>query len=81
MLSRALGIWLLLLIVSVANGAIREVLITPRFGEQGGHIGSTAILCAAIILVAWFSISPDWTQGQTRGFRDSNSVGRPHRRF
>jgi hypothetical protein len=29
-----------------------EDLITPRFGEQGGHIVSTAILCAAIILVA-----------------------------
>ena len=29
----------------------------PRFGEQGGYIGSTAILCAAIILVAFFSIS------------------------
>lgn len=26
-------------------------------GEQGGYIGSTAILCAAIILVAFFSIS------------------------
>jgi hypothetical protein len=32
-------------------------LITPRFGEQAGHIGGTAILCAVIILVAWFSIS------------------------
>ena len=43
MFFRALAIWLLLLIVAVLNGAIREVLITPRFGEQGGHIGSTAI--------------------------------------
>src|ERR671910_1376820 len=57
MFSRALVIWLLLVILAVFNGAIREGLITPRFGEQGGHIGSTAILCAAIILVAWFSIS------------------------
>ena len=57
MLSRALAIWLLLLIVAVLNGATREGLITPRLGEQGGHIGSTAILCAAIILVAWFSVS------------------------
>jgi hypothetical protein len=57
MYSRALAIWLLLLILAVLNGAIREVLITPGFGEQGGHIASTAILCAAIILVVWFSIS------------------------
>ena len=57
MFSRVLIIWFLLLIFPVLNGAIREDLITPRFGEQGGHIGSTAILCAAIILVACFSIS------------------------
>ena len=57
MFSRALAIWLLLLILAVLNGAIREALVTPRFGEQGGHIISTAILCAAIIIVAWFSIS------------------------
>jgi hypothetical protein len=57
MYSRALAIWLLLLILAVLNGAMRERLITPRLGEQGGHIASTAILCAAIILVAWLSIS------------------------
>ena len=57
MFTRALAIWLLLLILAVLNGAIREGLITPRLGEQGGHIVSTAILCTAIILVAWFSIS------------------------
>lgn len=57
MFSRALAMWLLLLILAVLNGAIREALIKPRFGEQGAHIGSTAILCAAIILVAWTSIS------------------------
>ena len=34
MFLRALGIWLLLLIVAVLNGAIREVLITPRFGDR-----------------------------------------------
>ena len=57
MFSRALAIWLLLLIVAVIKGAIREIFITPRFGEQAGHIGGTAILCAVIILVALFSIS------------------------
>lgn len=57
MYSRALAIWLLLLIVAVFNGAMREGLITPRLGDDGGHIVSTAILCAAVIVVAWFSIS------------------------
>jgi hypothetical protein len=57
MFSRALAIWLLLLILALLNGAIREILLKPRFGEQAGHIVSTAILCAAIILLAWFSIA------------------------
>jgi hypothetical protein len=57
MFTRALAIWLLLLIVAVLNGGIRLILITPRLGEQGGHILSTAILCAAITLVAWLAIS------------------------
>jgi hypothetical protein len=57
MFTRVLAIWLLLLIVAVLNGGIREILITPRFGEQGGHILSTAILCAVITLVAWLAIA------------------------
>ena len=57
MFSRALAIWLLLLILALLNGAIREILLKPRFGEQAGHIVSTASLCAASILLAWFSIA------------------------
>jgi len=55
----------------VLNGAIRELLITPRFGEQGWQIVSTAILCAAIVLVAWFMIS---SIGPKNGF-DPMGVG------
>ena len=57
MIPRGLAIWVLLLIPAVLNGAIREVLLKPRFGEQAGHIVSTANLCAAIILLAWISIA------------------------
>ena len=71
MLSRALAMWLLLLILAVLNGAVREALIKPRLGEQGAHIGSTAILCAAIILVACFSIS--WIEPKDR--REALVVG------
>jgi|ERR671918_724673 cytochrome bd-type quinol oxidase subunit 1 len=56
MFLRAGAIWILVLIIAVANGAIREAVITPPFGEQVAHIVSTAILCAAIFVVAWFSI-------------------------
>jgi hypothetical protein len=57
MLLRAIAIWVLLLMIAVANGAIREAFLTPRLGEQAGHSASTAILCAVIFVVAWLSIS------------------------
>jgi hypothetical protein len=64
----------------VLNGAIRELLITPRFGEQGWQIVSTAILCAAIVLVAWFMIS---SIGPKNGFDPMGvgMVGGSNRRF
>jgi len=81
MFFRALAIWLLLLIVAVLNGAIREVLITPRFGEQAGHIESTANLVRSNYSGYLLLNLVDWTQGQTRGFGGRNSVASPHRRL
>ena len=56
MLFKAFIVWILLLILAVLNGAIRDVFISPRLGEQTGHVISTVILCATIFLVAWLSI-------------------------
>ena len=68
---RVTAIWLLLLFVAVINGAIRETFMTPLLGAQTAHIVSTAILCAAIFVVAWFSIS--WI-GPNTG-REALSIG------
>jgi cytochrome bd-type quinol oxidase subunit 1 len=46
----------LLLIIAVANGALRETFLTPSFGQRAAHVISTIMLCAAIFIVAWFSI-------------------------
>lgn len=56
LLFKAFVVWILLLILAVLNGAIRDLFISPRLGEQAGHIISTVILCATIFLVAWLSI-------------------------
>jgi hypothetical protein len=56
MFLRSLVVWFALLCVAVANGAVREGLIRPRFGELTGHVASTILLSAAILLVAWFAI-------------------------
>jgi len=51
MIIRAMAIWGVILICAIANGAARTSLISPRFGEQIGHVISTLILCVVIFLV------------------------------
>jgi hypothetical protein len=56
MLPRAVEIWFVLLIMAVLNGSVRESVITPKFGAVAGHIISTIMLSAIILVVTWFSI-------------------------
>ena len=51
MFLRAVIIWILLAAVAVGNGIFRNVLITPRLGEQRAHVVSTIILCALIFVL------------------------------
>lgn len=53
---RIVAVWMLLLVVAVANGAAREFLLVPRLGAQTGHVVSTVVLCAAILVVALLTI-------------------------
>jgi len=63
---RALVIWFALLLVAVANGAFREALLIPRFASQAGHVVSTLMLCAGILIVTYLAvpwIRPDSLRG------------------
>jgi len=53
---RALIIWFALLLVAVANGGFREGVLIPRFGSQAGHIVSTVMLCAGILIVTYVAV-------------------------
>ncbi|HWO99535.1 MAG TPA: hypothetical protein VNL74_02755 [Methylococcus sp.] len=64
MVLRASAIWLAILVLAIANGALREAIISPRTGPQIGHILSTILLCSLIVVVAWFAIS--WIAPGTR---------------
>jgi hypothetical protein len=57
MLLRAGAVWILLLTIAIANGALRETFLTPAFGEIAGHILSTAILCVTIFVVTRLSLA------------------------
>jgi phosphotransferase system glucose/maltose/N-acetylglucosamine-specific IIC component len=56
MLFRALVVWLLFLGIAILNGGIREGWLTPRFGAATGHVLSTVMLAAFILLASWLTI-------------------------
>jgi len=49
----SLGVWVVMAVVAVVNGGFREVVLIPRIGEYAGHVVSTALLVAAILLVSF----------------------------
>jgi len=48
----SLGLWGLLVLVAIMNGALREGLLTPNLGDTLGRALSAIILSAAILLMA-----------------------------
>ncbi len=48
-----LGVWALMAIVAILNGGFREVVLIPRVGEYAGHVLSTGVLVAAILLLSF----------------------------
>jgi len=68
---RALTIWFALLVVAVANGAFRQAVLIPRFGSQTGHIVSTIMLCAGILIVTYVAVA--WIHPGSR--RDTVAIG------
>ena len=56
MILRTLAVWLLLMVLAIANGVFRNSIVTPKLGEQAGHVVSTIILCLIILLVTFLTI-------------------------
>ena len=71
MYTHAVIIWFAILIVAIANGAVRVDLLIPRFGEELGHVISTVSLCVAIFAVT--SAAIPWIGAVTRN--DALGVG------
>ena len=50
--SRACAIWLILLVAAVMNGAMRQGVLVPFWGEGAAHYVSTVLLALIIFFVA-----------------------------
>jgi hypothetical protein len=53
---RAVSVWLVMLIVASANGALRQAVLIPLIGEVGGRAISTLVLAALLALLTWLTI-------------------------
>lgn len=47
------GVWVVMAVVAVVNGGVRETALIPRIGEYAGHVLSTALLVGAILLISF----------------------------
>lgn len=68
---RALALWLGLVVLAIANGAVREAWLAPSLGPRAGEVASAVLLSALILVVAYLSIR--WIG--TRTVRGALAVG------
>ena len=71
MLRRAVLIWLAILTVAIANGALREGLLKPRLSDVTAHAVSSLLLSAAVFVITRVTIR--WIG--PAGPRDGWSIG------
>jgi hypothetical protein len=65
MLLRTVIVWFVLLVIAIANGAVREALLIPATGEAAGRAISTVMLSLAILILTWATIR--WIRPRTPG--------------
>jgi uncharacterized membrane protein len=70
-IGRALLVWLFLVVLAIANGTLRTLVLAPRIGEHTGRFVSTLLLSVFIAVAAWLTIP--WIEPATE--RDAWLVG------
>ena len=54
--SKAFAIWLIILVLAISNGTLREAILIPTLGKSPGLILSGALLSAAILAIAYVAL-------------------------
>ena len=65
MVLRALVAWLGLVVLANLNGAFRVAVLNPRLGESAGHVVSTLLLSAVVLVGSWFAVP--WVRPDSAG--------------
>jgi len=61
--ARAVAVWIVILVLAIANGVLREALLIPWLGRSAGLVASGLLLSALILLVAWLALP--WLRART----------------
>ncbi len=56
MIAKALAIWVLMLLLAITNGVLRESLLLPALGLPAGLIVSGLVLCALILVTSYLAL-------------------------
>ncbi len=56
MVLKAAALWLIILVLAVANGILRESVLVPGLGRVAGFVLSGLILSALVVLVAYLGV-------------------------
>lgn len=62
---RTLLVWVLLLLIAVLNGGIRDIWLSPQLGDPAGRAVSTILLSGLIVLTTWMTIG--WIRPASAG--------------
>ena len=56
MIVRAVAVWVLLLVLAVLNGGVRDTWLSPALGDPVGRAISSVLLSSLILLTTWLTI-------------------------
>ena len=56
MIARAVAVWLGILVLASANGALRDLVLTPRLGDTTARAVSSLVLAGVVVGVARLAI-------------------------
>ncbi len=56
MLARAGAVWFGIMLLAILNGAARDTVLVPRFGDPAARALSCVTLASLILLVTWMSL-------------------------
>lgn len=58
---QAIGLWLLMAVLAIANGTLRQAALIPWMGDTVAQVISIAILAGAIAFIEWRMVRGPWT--------------------